>query len=274
MSAQSYLPLPGLSDNREVWALSQWLPQRGQIISAVQLRIDEVVGHMGDESENEADVRTTSMRQGLGLVVLAGLVAGALPFLVNLIIGIRAGTALPLVRLAGALSERSASGAGPGGGDPLSAALPLDVWAETARTIAGLDPLLPGWIAALLSALGEWVNWPLNWLTFWLVYGLGVLLVAKLFGAPTTVQRFYAATSYAFVPLVLTGLAPIPCVGGLASVVALFWMFALYVHAVQVVTDVGIPKAVISVLLPAAGGLLLSLILAGSIFVSLFSLLW
>jgi hypothetical protein len=263
MSAQSYLPLPGLSEDSKVWTLSQWLPQRAQVISAVQLRIDEVVGVTGDEFENEADVRTTSMRQGMGLVALTGLVAGALPFLANLITAIRAGTALPLARMANTLSERSVIGA----------ALPLDVWAETAQTIAGLDPRLPGWLAALFSALGGWVNWPLNWLTFWLVYGFGVLLVAKLFGAPTTLQRFYAATSFAFVPLVLTGLSPIPCIGGLAGLVALFWMFILYVHAVQVVTDIGIPKAVICVLLPAAGGVLLSLIIAGSIFVSLLSLL-
>jgi hypothetical protein len=186
--------------------------------------------------------------------------------LVNWIAGIRAGTALPLARLADWLSERGASGAG--------AVLPLDVWMETAQRIAGLDPRLPGWLAALFSALGAWVNWPLNWLTFWLVYGLSVLLVTKLFGAPTTLQHFYAATSYAFVPLVLTAFAPIPCVGVLAGLVALFWAFVLYIHAVQVVTNVGVARAVICVVLPAAALLLFSLIVAGSLLVSVLALLW
>jgi hypothetical protein len=192
------------------------------------------------------------MRQGIGLVIITALVAGLLPFLVNWVVATQAGTALPFVRLAEAVQQQSERWA--------AAPIPFAVWGETTNTIAGLDPNAPGWLAALLSALGEWVNWPLRWLTFWLVYGLGILIVAKLLGAQTTLQRFYAATSYAYVPLLLTGLSPIPCLGVLAGLAAMLWAFAIYVHAVDVVTNFGVGKAVLSVILPGAVLLLLSLI--------------
>jgi hypothetical protein len=252
MSTPSFVPLPGLANRRALWALSNWLPQREQILSAVQLRVHEVIGATGAEQENEADVRTTSMRQALGLVVITALAAGLLPFVVNWLVATQAGTALPLVQLAQSVAQQSERWA--------ASPLPFDVWTETANTLAGLDPIAPGWLAALLSALGEWVNWPLSWLTFWLVYGLGILVVAKLLGAGTTLQRFYAATGYAYVPLLLTGLSPIPCLGALASLAGLVWTFMVYVQAVEVVTQLGRGKAALCVLLPGALVLLLGML--------------
>jgi hypothetical protein len=261
VSSDSYVALPGEASPREVWALSNWLPQLDQVRAALQLRIDEVIGATGDEAENEADLATTSMRQGLGLVVALGLIAGALPFLVNWIQAARAGTTVQLLRLARSVGEQSEVwGALP---------LPLEVWSNTAHTIAGLDPRLPGWLAALLSALGEWINWPLSWLTLWLVYGLGVLVVCKLFGAPATLQRFYAATAYAFTPLLLMALSPIPCLGALATVVGVIWLVVMYIHAVYVVTGLDMGRAILSVLLPAAFVALLGLVVFGA---TLFSL--
>jgi hypothetical protein len=263
MSTQSYVESPNLTDPSEVWALSHWLPQREQVITALQLRINEVVGVTGDEAENEADPRTTSMRQGIGLVTALGLLAGALPFFVNWINGIQAGTAAPLARLTQRAEAQS----------ELWSALPLPmyIWQDTASTIAGLDPRLPGWLAALLSALGEWINWPLGWLACWLVYGLGILIVAKLFGARTTLPRFYAATAYAYTPLLLMALSPIPCLGPLMSLVGLVWAAVLYVHAVYVVTDLDFGRALLSVLLPAVGALLGGFILTGALLATLIS---
>jgi hypothetical protein len=256
MSSDSYVTLPGDAGVREVWAPGNWLPQIEQVRVALQLRIDEVIGVTGDEAENEADLATTSMRQGLGLVVALGLIAGALPFLVNWIQAARAGTTVQLLRLARSVGEQSeAWGALP---------LPLEVWSNTARTIAGLDPRLPGWLAALLSALGEWINWPLGWLTLWLVYGLGVLAVSKLLGAPVTLQRFYAATAYPFTPLLLTALSPIPCLGALATLIGFIWLVVMYVHAVYVVTGLDMGRAILSVLLPAALVALLGLVVFGA----------
>lgn len=260
MSTESYVQLPGDESAAELWAPDNWLPQRAQVISALQLQIDEVIGATGREDENEADLTTTSMRQGIGLIFVLGLAAGLLPFLVNWINATRAGTALPLLRFAQGWGRFDATGAEP--------YFPFSVWIETARTIAGLGPRLPGWLAAFLSALGAWISQPLNWLAIWLVYGLGILIISRIFGGRTTLQRFYAATAYAFTPLLLTVLTPIPCLGALAAVVAVVWMIVLYTHAVQVVTGLDLGRALLSVMLPGALAALLALLLGGALLIT------
>jgi hypothetical protein len=257
MSAESFVEVSGHADRHEIWALRNWLPHPEQVRMALQLRIDEVIGVTGDERENEGDLDTTSMRQGIGLIVALGLAAGALPFLVNWFVGARAGTALPLARLA----QRT--------GDPNPSWLPLDIWADTAQTVAGLDPRLPGWLAAFLSALGEWINWPLAWLAGWLVYGLGVLVVARLLGSTGTLPRFYAATAYAWTPLLLTALSPIPCLGALAILVGVVWMAVMYVHAVYTVSGLEMVQVILAVLLPGAVALLFTLLVGGVLLISI-----
>jgi hypothetical protein len=260
MSSESYLSQTGLADAEEIWSPGQWLPQRSQVVAAVQLRIDEVIGQYGDERENEDSPATTSMRQGIGLIVVLGLLAGALPFFVNWLTALQAGTALPLAQLA-----RSAGPAAAPNGF-----LPIEVWRETVRTMAGIDPWLPGWLAAFLSALGVWITQPLNWLTVWLAYGLGVLVTSKCLGATTTLQRFYAATSYAFTPLLLTALSPIPCVGGLATLVGAAWFVVMYVHAVYLVSGLEMTRALLSVVLPVALAVPLGLVSLAALIGSLF----
>lgn len=261
MNRESFLEVAGHADARNVWALSQWLPQPEQVRMALQLRINEVVGPVAGETENEADLSTTSMRQGMGLVVALGLAAGFLPFLVHWFSAARTGASLPLLRLAQQAESQSAAWR--------NFPWPFEVWVETASAMAGLDPRLPGWLAALLSSLGEWVNWPLGWLTLWLVYGLGILLVSKIFGAGVTLQRFYAATAYAYTPLLLTALSPIPCVGALASFVGVVWMAVMYIHAVYVVTGLDMARAILAVIIPVAAAMLLGIVLAGALLTTL-----
>jgi hypothetical protein len=263
MSVDSFVRLPGQADRQELWALRNWLPHPAQVRMALQLRIDEVIGASADERENEGDLSTTSMRQGIGLIVALGLMAGALPFLVNLVGAIQAGTALPLAQLAQAVQSQEAIWR--------YLPLPVDIWVETAQTIAGLDTRLPGWLAALLSALGEWVNWPLGWLTGWLVYGLAVLLVTKLLGATTTLQRFYTATAYAWTPLLLTIFSPIPCLGAAAALLGGVWMVVMYIHAVYTVSGLDMGRVLLSLLLPWAVALLGSLLFAASLLMTAFA---
>ncbi len=269
-------------------SVNGWLPPFQQMIDVLQFRLDAVVGATRDQdgavnmasladthgASAEAEslpapsvatakriATATSMRQGMGLVVAIALIAGLLPFLVNWVIAGRAGTALPLVQIAGTMDARA------GASD--STLLPMQAWEETAKTIAGLPPRLPGWLAAGLSALGVWVNQPLNWLTYWLVYGLGILLVSKLLGATTTLQRFYAATSYAYLPLLLTSLQPIPYLGALATFVAVIWTIILYVRIVQLLTGLNAGHSVLSVLLPGALAMLVALLAVGALILSL-----
>ncbi|MEZ4609820.1 MAG: hypothetical protein R2838_06160 [Caldilineaceae bacterium] len=82
---------------------------------------------------------TTTMQQAMGLVIGAALVAGFLPTLFDWLQAMRAGTAIPLMNLA-AQSTGSALAAWPE---------PLRPVGDTLQTIAGLDPVMPGWLAAL-----------------------------------------------------------------------------------------------------------------------------
>jgi hypothetical protein len=69
-------------------------------------------------------------------------------------------------------------------------------------------------------------------------------------GAPSNLQTFFAATSFAAVPLVLTGLSPIPLLGPLAVIAGVIWAFALYYQAVRRVTGLDAARTLVSMLLP------------------------
>jgi hypothetical protein len=232
MNSSSFLRADGtLAPARYGWA-NAWLPSLSQVQQAIQLRFDT-------SPAAPANVWALTMRQGLGLVVVAALLAGLLPFLVNTVAAIRYGAPLPFVQLA----QRTESTEG----EPPSE---LD---ETFDRLVGLSPaVLPRWLAALLSTVGAWINWPLRWLTWWLVYGVAVLVAAKVWAVPTTLQHFYAMTSYAAVPMILSGLGPVPCLGIVAQLVAVAWMLAVYTTGVRAVTGLDWGRAVAAVLLPAA----------------------
>lgn len=231
--------------------LSGWLPSRDQMSQGAQAQFDRPLSPIGGEAASTP--WHSSMRQGLGMVVAAALVAGTLPVFIAWIQATRLGTVVPLVNLAtlAELNPRTAAWLGQFG----SLFAPF-------QTLAGQEPaFFPGWLAALLSALGVWINWPLRWLTWWIVYGLGVMVGAKLLGATTTLPRFYALTAYAALPLVLLALGPIPCLGPIINLVALVWTVVVYVAATRAVTGFSLARALACVLLPAAAALLLGLLL-------------
>jgi hypothetical protein len=132
--------------------------------------------------------------------------------------------------------------------------------ADFALTAAGLGQPLPGWLAAGLSAFGAWLSWPLNWLTLWIVYGALVVVANKAFGATMTLQRFYAATGYAALPLLLTGVSPIPCLGPLLALVGAVWAAVIYIRANEEVTGLPRVRAVAATLLPILALALLTVI--------------
>jgi hypothetical protein len=254
MSTETFLHLPEKATAADLWWWRSWLPAWVQVRRALELHVDEVIAPWQDEDETAADLTKTSMRQGMGLVVVSALLGGALPFLINWWQAARLGTALPLVAWA-RYAEQQSNGA----------ALPpfVQAWTESARTIAGLSPILPGWLAAGLSALGAWVNWPLTWLTIWLVYGLGVLVAIKLQGATTTLPHFYAATSYAFVPLVLFALRPLPYIGVLFGLAGLVWAVLIYAQAVRTLSHLSNPRIILSLLAPLVAAVLVGLTVLG-----------
>ena len=138
-----------------------WFPIPQQMSDAAQLRPG-------------AYTRTT-MQQALGMIVVLGLLAGLLPFVVNWIGATRMNAALPLAEAARAGIRMDASlpdfFVGAPGVNPSAIA-------ELYATLAGLPQPLPGWLAGGLSSLGVWLSLPINWLGGWIVYGALVMAVS------------------------------------------------------------------------------------------------
>lgn len=233
-----------------------WLPSPQQISNAAQLR--------------QTAYLQSTMQQAMGMIVLLALLAGLLPFVFHWFVAAQSGTVLPVAQVVRASAEAEDVAGRIGFRTRWffnSAALH-----ELYQTVAGMDQPLPGWLAGGLSALGEWLNWPLHWLSLWIVYGAAVLVANKGLGGHVTMQRFYAATSYAAAPLLLTGLSPIPCLGTVAGLVGIGWCLAVYVQANAEVTGLPLPRAAAAVLLPLPLiGLLI--LLVGGLLVALSALL-
>ncbi len=232
-------------------SLRQWLPPPQKMSDAIQLRAPGFAN--------------TTMRQSLGMVVLLGLLAGFLPFLFNWGQATAAGSALPLARLAavGAMLNASLLERGAMNQAPIqfvSGLFGLAQLGELFQTIAGLEQPFPGWFTAFLSALGEWINWPLRWLSLWIVYGALVMVCNKALGAANRLQPFFAATGFAAAPLLLSGLAPIPCLGRVGSVAGVIWAVIVYARANEEVTGLPRSRSLIAVFLPVFFVLLFSLL--------------
>lgn len=213
--------------------LRHWLPSTQQMSNAIQLR--------------PRSFGQISMRQALGMILVAGILGGFLSFVVNWVQAASLGTVLPVAQASKSLEEMAQLVSfGLFGLAPVN----LPALTDTVNTLAGLDQALPGWMAAFLSALGTWISLPLAWLQSWLVYGLLVALTAKALGATMTLQRFYAATGYFAVPLVLTNLTVIPYLGDLLGVVIALWALLVYAKGVQEASRLGPVRVVASLVLP------------------------
>lgn len=234
-----------------------WLPVPQQMSDAVQLRSNAYTN--------------ITMQQALGMIVLLGLLAGILPFVDNWLLAARMNTVLPLAQATQESEQWREQLEG------LFISMPginLAAMSEFYPTVAGLSQPLPGWATGGLSALGEWINWPLQWISLWIIYGAFVMVANKSFGATPTLQHFYAATGYAAVPLLLTGLAPIPCLGWLAVLVGTLWSAVVYIRANQDVTGLSIYRAAAAVLLPALVLILFLLIVLGLLIFTLIFAVW
>jgi len=120
--------------------------------------------------------------------------------------------------------------------------------------------------APWLWTLGAWLGAPMRFWTIWLVGGLLVFAIARMIGASNTLPRFFAATGYAFLPLLLLVLLPIPVFGVVALVAALILFILAYAQGVQVATQMewghvliamGLPIALLAILFVVFPALLL-----------------
>ncbi len=235
MSLHTYINMPGRAPREEWFQRKYWLPDVSQMWNAARLNLVDALDPF------ERGAVTVSMRQGIGMIFVLGLAAGIIPLLANLWLGISMGTAVPVAATATALADLAAAYTG----NPAANQI-----ANSAGMMAGIEPRLPGFLAALLSALGLWLNWPLGWLSNWMIYGAVVAGLARLLGANNRLQTYFTATSFTAVPLLLTGLNPIPFVGPLAVIGAFVWAAILYYKAVRLVTGLDPMRTLLSMFVP------------------------
>lgn len=236
-------------------SLRDWMPTTQQMSSAIQLRAEPFT--------------QISMRQSLGMILIAGLLGGLLPFLINWIQGATLDTVLPLAQIIHQLEQAQKSLSFSA---PWLAPFNLQLLLESTQTLAGLPQPLPGWMAAFLSALGDWISRPLDWIQMWLGYGLVVALMARALGATMTLQRFFGATGYFAVPLVLFNLTVIPFIGGLFGFLIALWALVVYAKGVQAITGLDGVRVAASLLLPiiAVGMICLLFLVSMGLVVGLF----
>ncbi len=236
-TAQSEPQRESLSDRA-----ARWLPTTGQLADAARLRIARALGpdYVPDDPRIAfVPGMHTSMRQSFGLIVAVGLISGVGRMIWLWVLLARAGTVMPLQRL----DTWSAW---------MAARFPtVDSFLLINQQVSGLSPRAPAWVAAGLNALGDWLSLPMRLLALWIVYGLFMLLVAKLFGAGTTLPRFYAALGYVAVPLLLLMLRPLPFVGLIGVVAAILLAIVALYRAVRATTELDGARTLMVMLLPA-----------------------
>lgn len=235
MSSQTHVKLPGRTSRDEWLGRKEWLPDVNQMWNAARLNLTDALDPF------ERGSVTVSMRQGIGMIATLGLIAGLLPFIANLWLGLSMGAAVPLAAASSTLASLAAE---------YTTSDAAGYVANNAGIIAGIEPRMPGFLAALLSSLGLWLNVPLGWLSSWIVYGAIVAGLARLMGANNNLQIFFAATSFTAVPMLLTSLAPIPVLGPIAVIAAWIWAALLYYRAVRQVTQLDVVRTLLSMALP------------------------
>jgi hypothetical protein len=234
ISEPGFTPVHALDSEEEGGG---WLPTLMQMRMAVTQKLAQAIGpdatgvpfHRGQH---------TSMRQGFGMVALVGLLA-SLPPIIALWLGntdFAAGfpfLAAPVLSIVDLLTGY------------WGRIVELSLFGNdeaTVQSVVGGEPWL--W------ALGAWLGAPVRMLTLWLAGGLSIFVAARVFGARNTLPRFFAATSYAFLPLLLMALLPVSFVGVIALPVGLALFFVMYAQGVQIATQMEWGHVLITLLAP------------------------
>ena len=192
--------------------------------------------------------RADALKRGLALLVLVTLLAGVIPFLINVAGDFRpiedqrqeAERGLeeffesfelvrPYLDLPQGFKERILAYIRPN--------------MEMGFSIAELDTPLPQPVGRVLADVGAFVSLPFGRLAGWVGYGMWVLLVAKLLGGRATASQTLGGTVLYAVPQVLNVLGFVPCLGGLLGLVATVWGIGIYIKALAVANHFSIGKA-------------------------------
>jgi hypothetical protein len=117
----------------------------------------------------------------------------------------------------------------------------FEVGIEIGRNVAALPTPLPKVVGSLFEALGAWVSRPLAMLGGFLAYGIWVMLAAKLLGGTGRLQEFLGTAALSSVPYLLLILGWVPCLGSVLGLVAWVWGIVIWVAAAAVAHGWAVP---------------------------------
>ncbi|MEE8392326.1 MAG: Yip1 family protein [Anaerolineae bacterium] len=131
---------------------------------------------------------------------------------------------------------------------------------EAGARIAETPAPLPAMAGDLFEAVGQFVSYPFGWLSAWMLYGLLVLMAAKILRGRATVQQMLGCTALAVVPFILGVFGFIPQLGYWPVLIAFLWGLVIYIMGTAVANEFGVGKAILAVILPILVILLVGLV--------------
>lgn len=219
---------------------------------------------LDDAAYQDWQERPNLFLRGVILVVVVSLIAGLIPFAVNLVTQVRPVDAEVIRQQIDRAMEMQFR-FNPSWQDPEARRMMekmVDVMVPMITEIMGVRSPLPQGISGFFQAFGTWLSRALSSLAGWLFYGSMVLVVVNLLGGSARLPNFLGMVALYAVPAVLGLLAQIPWIGCLFGLAALIWGIVVYVKATSVAGGLDIGKAILAVFAPFVVLLLLAILLA------------
>jgi len=219
-----------------------------------------------------------SIRQGIAIVAVVGLIIGVVAALV----------ALPaLFRSPAAAVDDAFNGITQGldqfrsfgGQTPPEFQQFLEMYKRSIESfrpfiaqIIAIRAPLPPFFERFFSWAGVLITSPFALLAGWLSSSIWIMLFARLLGGRGGLVHYLNASALSVIPQLLGVLGFIPCVGGLLALIGSIWGLAMQYKAVQVTHGLSQGRAIAAVLLPYLLFVLLIGLMAALVALGIFAL--
>jgi hypothetical protein len=175
-------------------------------------------------------------RRGIIILIVVGLVLGAVEFAVSFIGGVFAPSAEAQLAEVRQNFDQMLQFMPPEAVEAFEEQFlsNFEAGMKIALNVEALTTPLPKVVGNLFTALGAWVSKPLAMLGGFLAYGIWVMLAAKLLGGTGRLQEFLGTAALSSLPSLLLILGWVPCLGGVLGFVAWVWGALIWIAAAAV----------------------------------------
>lgn len=188
---------------------------------------------------------------GLILIVVVSLIAGSIPFVVDLVERV---SPFDFAQVRREMDEGMEVWRQFMPDDPEFQRQFNENWEWGLRMgerFAQLRPPLGNVFSGFFEALSSYLSSPLSSLGNWMLYAALVLLAAQLLGGKGTLPIWLGTSALYVIPTLLGILRPVQCVGGLLALIGFGWGLVIYIKALTVSAELDWGKAILAVFAPA-----------------------